>query len=322
LPGAEDLIGWHVNGKGWTATLSFYPASRFRERFYRPDVVMLALSLRDEGKAVTEADHLAARKTEPAVVDDMLPAAIELLVEDREITRVEVRIDDRPAAARGVTQDENAFPVDEDLTVRVMLPRRDAVVSLIAYIGDQPGTAATIPVKWLGQTGEARKQDLHALLIGVSQYQNEAMRLGYAAKDAEDLAAKLRSQAGVFYNAVDVELLMDTEATAVDGRLIRKILGSLPGKVILMMDTCRSGAGIEGSVDMGRAAKDMTQENAGIVMFASVQGREDSLETGNGRMAPSRRPCSRSSTTRRSMAMTAGFRFPNSRRPSRCGCPT
>ncbi len=353
-PGAEDLIGWHVNGKSWTDAPVYYPASRFRDHFYRPDVVALALAVRDEAKAVAEADQLAARKAEPAVVEDMLPATVEILAATREIetstpeiaityrlsspagreiTRVELRIDDRPAATRGVAQDETAYPVDEELSLQVKLPKRDSVLSLIAYIGDQPGPSASVQVRWRGPGDETARHDLHALLIGVSQYQNEAMRLGYAAKDAQDLAAKLQNQAGTFYNAVNVEVLADAqatksavekqltllkkrarpddtvlvflaghgmtsaafdfyflatdsdmdqdllEATAVDGRLIRKILGSLPGRVVLMMDTCRSGAGIEGAVDMSRAANDMAQENAGIVMFASAQGREDSLET-------------------------------------------
>ncbi len=354
-PGGEDLIGWHVNGKDWTDAPAYYPASRFRDRFYRPDVVMLALLLRDEAKALAEADSRAARKTEPAEVEDLLPASVELLATSREITastaeieipyrlasptgreitRLDVRIDDRPTTARGATQAESAYPVGEDLSVQVKVPKRNSVVSLIAYIGDQPGPAASIAVKWQGAAAEAKRHDLHALLIGVSQYQNQAMRLGYAAKDATDLAAKLEAQAGVFYDKVGIELLTDgeatksaiekklallkkrakpddtvlvflaghgmtsasfdfyflaadsemdedlLEATAVDGRLIRKILAGLPGKVVLMMDACRSGAGIAGAVDMSRAANDMAQENAGIVMFASAQGREDSLETG------------------------------------------
>ena len=96
------------------------------------------------------------------------------------------------AARRGAAQAETAYPVGEDLSVQVKVPRRDAVVSLIAYIGDQPGPAASIAVKWQGEAAETKRHDLHALLIGVSQYENEAMRLGYAAKDARDLAAKLK----------------------------------------------------------------------------------------------------------------------------------
>ena len=45
------------------------------------------------------------------------------------------------------------------------------MVSLIAYIGDQPSEAATVAVKWTGEKPEDKpKPKLTALLIGVSGY--------------------------------------------------------------------------------------------------------------------------------------------------------
>ncbi len=41
-PGAEDLIGWHVN-RGYEAAPDFYPASAFARTFNRPDIVKAAL---------------------------------------------------------------------------------------------------------------------------------------------------------------------------------------------------------------------------------------------------------------------------------------
>ncbi len=40
--GGEDLIGWQVN-RGWEQQADFFPASRFRDRFNRPDIVRLVL---------------------------------------------------------------------------------------------------------------------------------------------------------------------------------------------------------------------------------------------------------------------------------------
>ncbi len=353
-PGAEDLIGWHVNGKTWEETPAFYPVSRFRDRFYRPDVVQQVLVTKDETKAVAAADAAASRKPQEGEIEAMLPATVEPLLDTRSIeaktreisiafrltsptgravTRLDVRVDGRPVATRGASAVEAEYPLDEDLSVTLTLPTRDVEVSLIAYIDDQPGPAAIIPVKWAGASDTGKRHKLHALLVGVSNYEDKDIRLAYAAKDAEDLGAKLKSQEGAFYETVHIETLADgaatksaiekqlvllkkraapedtvlvffaghgmtnasydffylaadstmdadlLEATAVDGRLIRKVLGNLPGRVVLMMDTCRSGAGIEGAVDMTRASNDMAQDTAGIVMFASSQGREDSLES-------------------------------------------
>src|SRR5262249_46458707 len=48
-PGGEDLIGWHVN-RGWDQAADFFPASRFRERYVRADVVQKVLDTLDEDK--------------------------------------------------------------------------------------------------------------------------------------------------------------------------------------------------------------------------------------------------------------------------------
>jgi WD40 repeat protein len=348
-PGGEDLIGWVVNGKSWTDTPTFYPASRFRDTFYRPDVVERVLKLRNEAEAVEEAG--GAGEQQP--VEALLPAsvtisntgrAIETEAREvtltyslasptgREVTRIEARIDGRPIATRGVAE-SSAYPLGEELELTVTVPPRNAELSLIAFIGDQPGVAATIPIIWKGTSNEPKKGNLVALLVGVSDYEDETMRLNYAAKDARDLEEALKAQEGAFYDKVEITTLTDRdasksaiekqlalmkkkvtendtalvffaghgmtdaahdfyylsadatmdvdllEASAVQGRLIRKSLAAIPGRVVLMMDTCRSGAGITGVVDMSRAANDMAQDTAGIVMFASSQGREDSLES-------------------------------------------
>ena len=46
-PGAEELIGWHVNN-GKDAAADFFPVSRFRAVYYRPDVVAKVVETLDE----------------------------------------------------------------------------------------------------------------------------------------------------------------------------------------------------------------------------------------------------------------------------------
>ena len=359
-PGAEDLIGWHVNGKTWNEAPKFYPASRFRDQFYRPDIIALVLKLRSERAAVEQANSNAGRKEGQENIESLLPATVDILVDaanlqaagpdvaipyrvssptGRAVTRIEARIDGRPVATRGFAALEEEVPVDAPLVVNVSVPPRDSVVTLIPFIGEQPGVAATIAIKWVGQIAVERKPKLFALLVGVSDYANPDLKLSYAAKDAADFAQALKAQEGGFYESVDIESLLDRQAskssvetalaklrkkvgpddmaivflaghgmtdaafdffyltadsdmdadllaaTAVGGDTIRKGLARIPGKVVLFMDTCRSGAGIEGRVDMSRAANDFAQEAGGLVMFASSQGREVSFERsdwGNG----------------------------------------
>ncbi len=60
-PGAENLIGWHVN-RGWDREPDFFPASRFREHFNRPDIVSRVLDDLDEDTAIAEANRIAGSK--------------------------------------------------------------------------------------------------------------------------------------------------------------------------------------------------------------------------------------------------------------------
>ena len=351
-PGGEDLIGWHVNGKGWNDAPDFFPASRFREQYYRPDVVQLVLRELDETKAIELANANAGQKPTDENIRSILPAIVEFAEDTleietstpdvtlhyrlrspsgREITRVEVQIDGRPATPR------SAVPVDETADSKALaltVPPRDSEVTLIAYIGDQAGVPVTMPVKWKGKIVDSAKPNLYALLIGVSDYANADLKLRYAAKDAQDLAVELQRQKGLFYDKVEIKLLLDADATetsieselaklrkkskpddnvivfmaghgftdttqdfyflpanvdvspdmiaatAIDGDLIRKGLSRIPGKVVLFMDACYAGNGIEGGVshvDMTGLANGLS-DGASVVMFASSTGREVSYE--------------------------------------------
>ncbi|HUR43908.1 MAG TPA: caspase family protein [Aestuariivirga sp.] len=241
--GGEDLIGWHFNGKGWDDPPDFFPASRLREQFYRPDVVQLVLKLKDETVAIDTANNLAGQKTHDTGeapsgdgtekgIRGILPGIVEFAEDTleietekpdiqlhyrlrspsgREITRVEILIDGRPVTPRSVVG------VDETTDSKVLtlsVPPRDSEVTLIAYIDDQPGVPVSMPIKWKGQVQIQKKPRLFALLVGISDYDNADLKLRYAAKDASDLAALLQKQEGVFYDHVDVKLLLNGEATA------------------------------------------------------------------------------------------------------------
>jgi len=70
-PGSDSLIGWHVN-RGRDLAADFFPVSRFREKFYRPDVIDQTL---DERQALAQA---GARLSQPVEVAGVLPPVVEL----------------------------------------------------------------------------------------------------------------------------------------------------------------------------------------------------------------------------------------------------
>ena len=77
-PGAEDLIGWHIN-RGKDRTPDFYPASRFRVNFYRPDIVAQVLLTGDERLAAQIADRESGRNSQAAVLEQKLPPVVRIL---------------------------------------------------------------------------------------------------------------------------------------------------------------------------------------------------------------------------------------------------
>lgn len=54
-PGGEELIGWHLN-QGGQQEAEFYPAARFRQEYYRPDVIDCILDTEDEAQALAQAN--------------------------------------------------------------------------------------------------------------------------------------------------------------------------------------------------------------------------------------------------------------------------
>ncbi|MGH6815844.1 MAG: hypothetical protein ACREC6_09070, partial [Hyphomicrobiaceae bacterium] len=77
-PGAEDLIGWHVN-RGWNEAADFFPASRFRQTFSRPDIVTRILDTLDEDRAVTLANAEAKRRQDEEDLRRKLPPVVTIL---------------------------------------------------------------------------------------------------------------------------------------------------------------------------------------------------------------------------------------------------
>lgn len=63
-PGAEELIGWHVN-RGWDEAPELLPASAFRDRFRRPDLIDRALHGREAEKAADTGTAPAGDRSEP-----------------------------------------------------------------------------------------------------------------------------------------------------------------------------------------------------------------------------------------------------------------
>lgn len=232
-PGAEELIGWHVN-RGEDREADFFPVSRFRSVYYRPDVVGKILETLDESEAVRLADEESKHKRQEENILKRLPPVVRILspVEGDEVSAPEITlkyllrspsgepvtgvhayIDGRP-----VIQQRGLKIVAKDETIHEMslsIPKRDVQISLIAENRYSASEPALVRLTWGGEAREefVIKPKLYVMAIGVSDYTDDSLDLRYAAKDAHDFSAQLREQSGRLYRGVEVLLLTDEKAS-------------------------------------------------------------------------------------------------------------
>ncbi len=232
--GGEDLIGWHVN-RGWEQQADFFPASRFRHQFNRPDIVRLVLETLDEGEAVKRANETAKRREDTTPLTAKLPPVIRIddlpdggrfsggeatigyglrSPSGLPIDHIDVLIDGRPVKEVGLPLRVSARNAETPGSLKVALPPRDVEVGLIAWSGEIASEAVRANLTWTGAPApSSRNRRLHALLIGVSNYVAPDMALDYSAKDANDFAKALQNQQGGYYSEVEARVVVDRDVT-------------------------------------------------------------------------------------------------------------
>jgi len=230
-PGGEDFIGWHVNN-GQDHAADFFPASRFRSTYYRPDVIDRVLKTLDEAVALQQANEESGRKQVAEVsVREKLPPVVTISSpadgaevsgtpvkvsysarSPEPLTGLKILVDGRPVSAEGAGKS-----VKESGDISVPIPSRDCEVSIIAENRRAVSEPATVRLRWKGTAAVKEefqiKPKLYVLAVGVSQYEDADLRLGLAAKDALDFSSAWTEQKGQLYSGVEARVLADAQAT-------------------------------------------------------------------------------------------------------------
>ncbi len=243
-PGGEELIGWHLNN-GKDAAADFFPASRFRNQFHRPDVLAKVLEVGNETEALRLANEQSGRKTAaPVAVQNVLPPVLSIVSpgdssvstnsitvryqtrspDDAPVTAVRARVNGQAVSAERALKRMQSGDTQE---ITVSIPSQDSEIQLFAENKNGVSTPATLRLTWAGKqsapneaVGFAVKPKLYVLAVGVSKYDNPDYALGFAAKDAKDFASALQKQKNKLYREVEVKLLTDKQANrdnVVDG---------------------------------------------------------------------------------------------------------
>lgn len=164
-PGAEELIGWHVN-RGKDHEADFFPASRFRDRFFRPDVLTKVLETQDEAEAVRLANEASGRRTQAVTsIAQVLPPVVEIVSPAAESTvqpgKIMVRYRVRTAADAPVTAMRvrvNGLLQSDTRALKRVAENNDDVKEIEVTIPDAGIQSATRALKRVGQ-GKASSGD-------------------------------------------------------------------------------------------------------------------------------------------------------------------
>ena len=230
-PGAEEMIGWHLN-RGADKEAYLFPVSKFRTEFYRPDIIENILLTYDEDEAIRMASLMTNRMTSQTSINNMLPPVVKILNPDfgqevnstlvpirysaispngDPITSVKVLIDGRPSDVEQFFKPKGA---GNESQILINIPKKDVTISVLAKNLNGWSEAASYNLKWKGAIEQDLFQPtLYILAIGVSNYNDEELRLLLAAKDAEDFITIMKAQKGGLYKEVQVQLLPDAKAT-------------------------------------------------------------------------------------------------------------
>jgi WD40 repeat protein len=231
-PGAEDFIQGQVN-RGLDQEPATFSASRFRDRFYRPDVIERVLDLLDPQKAVDAADDAAGRgrtmlksiaeHTPPrvAIVDpadstfvDRPEIVVAYTIEDHPgtiIRRIRLMLDGRVVAE----QQNGKIPANGRLVgeFRVQLQGEQPVLTLLADSDHGASDPSSVRIR-RNATTDTHKSTLYVLAIGIGRFKSHPhLKLNFADADANAFVNRLRQQERGLYKRVEVLSLVNEEAT-------------------------------------------------------------------------------------------------------------
>jgi len=212
-----------------------YSISQLRESFYRPDLVKVALS----GRALTGVRKVAEIKPPPSVAIVETPAS----VSSEEVT-VKVRVAEQGGGIGDIRLylNDSAIVLDRSrnqaaatapggtqvFSYKVRLVAGTNRLRAIAFNADNSMQSANANHAIEASIAAARPS-LHAIVIGINDYEDPRLALRYPVADAQLVAATLRQQLpGLFESVNIVELTSRPQTTR---EAITKVLQDMSRRV-------------------------------------------------------------------------------------------
>jgi WD40 repeat protein len=201
-----------------------YGIDQFYAKFYRPELVELALA----GKALPRSElitDIAAQKPAPNVqilspatnssVDrDSVAVTLKITDSGGGIGRVNIYLNGAQVAndTRGVIVLGKASANEKILSFTIALVQGQNEIRVVAF--NQENSMESNPARIsVASRAMMRKPNLYALVIGINTYRNQSISLTYAVPDAIAFAGTLKKVAAPLFEKVDILTLTTPEAT-------------------------------------------------------------------------------------------------------------
>jgi WD40 repeat protein len=162
--------------------------------------------------------------------------------------------------------------------MKLKFAAKDAQVLAKTFQSASHNLYRNIEVKVLTDKDATRRNIMQGLTwLRKQMTQRDVAIVSFAGHGSQDSDGKL------YLLPVDVDK-EDLLSTAVPGEQIKSVLGSIPGRVIVLLDACHSGA-VDGEKRRGGGSltddlvRDLVTDDYGVVVMCSSMGREFSLES-------------------------------------------
>lgn len=230
-PGAEELIGYHLNN-GADKAAEFVKVDRLREVYDRPDLVTKALdaeypslaqaTLKRFGNVrnLLRADRLPPRiqlvsKSYQTVQRAEFPIDLMLHDQGNGFGRLEYRVNGKVVSDASVRGAGAHAPGGVKRAKRSFtLPNGQSVIEVVAYGKHDKVASAPVKVTVNVRDPVQQRPSLYVLSLGVTDYLDDSFDLKYAASDAQIFADTLVDHTGdALYRHIEKKVLVDQQVT-------------------------------------------------------------------------------------------------------------
>ncbi len=195
-----------------------YGVDQFYAKFYRPELLELALAGKELPKGET-LDNILARSPAPAV-QITSPASGGIV--DRENITVSLKITDKGGGIGNVNIYLNGSQVANETRGIVIKGRESANERMLSFtlslmegqneikavaFNRENSMESNPAVVSVNSRVMLQKPNLYALVVGINTYKNKSISLTYAVSDAEDFAEALKMAAAPLFEKMDIQLL-------------------------------------------------------------------------------------------------------------------